>query len=54
MNCCCFRLKSQELTAMQLELEKKQISDTAVSLKANLDVSTLYICMHIFNTCVHT
>ncbi len=36
-----FRLKSQELTAKKLEIEKKQISATALGLQANLEVSII-------------
>ncbi len=43
----CFRLKSQELTAKQLEIEKKQISATALGLQANLEVSIISTHMHI-------
>lgn len=40
------RLKCQEQTAKQLEHEKNQISDTALNLKANLEV-THWCFIHI-------
>lgn len=35
---CTYRLRSQEETAKKLESEKREISDTAQSLQANLEV----------------
>ena len=41
---CTCRLRTQEETAKQLESEKREISDAAQNLQANLEVRILYTC----------